>query len=131
MAAQADKRYAISAMFIFEERDGIPVLRAEGDVDVMNVKEFDEALRQLAESVVRIGVITLEDATFVSVHAFGIISARIAHAHSQGRHLVLVCPDGSFHRKVLRLLRFPHEVASSIEQAVSPLRRPEEAIAKT
>lgn len=118
-------------MFSFQEADGFPILLALGDVDVLNVHDFDLALRRLEDLSKPAGVISLEYATFVSVHAFGVVTSCIARAARRGRRLIVVCPDGSFHLKILRLLRFPYEIAHSVGQATSALRRREGAAAQS
>lgn len=118
-------------MFVLQEAGGFPLLLARGDVDVFNVDEFDAALMHLQDGDAAAVFVSLEEASFVCVHAFGILASHAARAARLGRELVLICPEGSFHRKVLRLLRFPHAVAASVEEALTRLRRPGKAVAQT
>lgn len=118
-------------MFVFQDAGGFPLLLARGDVDVFNVDEFEAALTHLEGADASAVLVSLEEASFVCVHAFGLLASHAARAARLGRELVLVCPEGSFHRKVLRLLRFPHAVAATVDEALSRLRRPGKAIAQT
>ncbi len=118
-------------MFVFRDAGGFPLLVARGDVDVFNVDEFDAALVHLQAGEVPAVLVSLEEATFVCVHAFGLLASHTARAARMGREIVLVCPEGSFHRKVLRLLRFPHAIAASIDEALLRVRRHEDAVAQT
>lgn len=118
-------------MFVFQEAGGFPLLLARGDVDVFNVDEFDAALVHLQDGEAGAVLVSLEEASFVCVHAFGLLASHAARAARLGREFVLVCPERSFHRKVLRLLRFPHAISATVEDALTRLRRPGKAIAQT
>ena len=131
IAPRAAERYASLTMFLFQEADGIPVLFPSGDLDLYNVDDFEAALAKLESLHPSAVLVSLERATFVCVHAFGIVAARAQRAAKHGQRLVLVCPNGSFHRKILRLLQFPTDVAYSIEEALVHLRRREGAVAQT
>lgn len=98
---------------------------------MFNVDEFDAALVHLQDGEPAGVLVSLEEASFVCVHAFGLLASHAARAARLGRELVLVCPEGSFHRKVLRLLRFPHAVTATVDEALTRLRRHGEAVAQT
>lgn len=128
---EAARRYASLRMFVFHYKDGVPILVVTGDVDVLNVDDFDAAIAQLEGLNKTAALISLEETPFVCVHAFGILVARASRAAARGQRLILVSPESSFHRKILRLLRFRYEIAQSVEQALLMLRRPEGTIAQT
>jgi hypothetical protein len=111
-------------MFAFEYRSGIPILLVQGDVDVLNVDEFEAAVQKLEGLNDSVALISLERSPFVCVHAFGILLARGSRAAARGQRFILISPERSFHRKILRLLHFPYEVADSIEKAIGMVRRP-------
>jgi anti-anti-sigma regulatory factor len=110
-------------MFAFEYKSGIPVLLVQGDVDVMNVDEFESAVQKLESLNESAALISLERSPFVCVHAFGILLARGSRAAARGQRFIVISPQRSFHRKVLHLLHFPYDVADSVEQALKMLRR--------
>lgn len=118
-------------MFVVQDAGGFPLLLARGDVDVFNVDEFDAALVHLQAGEPPAVLVSFEEASFVCVHAFGLLASHAARAARLGGELVLVCPEGSFHRKVLRLLRFPHAVAATVDEALSRVRRRGGAVAQT
>ncbi len=111
-------------MFAFEYKSGIPVLFIEGDVDVMNVDEFEQAVQKLEGLNDRVALISLERSPFVCVHAFGILLSRGSRAASRGQRFIVISPERSFHRKILRLLRFPYDIAPSVDQALIMAQRP-------
>ncbi len=118
-------------MFVFQYRNGVPLLLVDGDIDVSNVGDFEAAVRKL-EGLNKSGaLICLEQSAFMCVHAFSIVLSRASSAASRGRRLVVISPERSFHRKILRLLRFPFEIAQSVDQALVMLRRPGGPIAQT
>lgn len=118
-------------MFVFNVKDGVPILVVDGDVDVLNVDDFDAAIQRLEGLNKDAALISLEASPFVCVHAFGILVARASRAAARGQRLILVSPQSSFHRKILRLLRFPYEIAQSVDQALSMLQRREGTVAQT
>jgi hypothetical protein len=111
-------------MFAFDDKSGIPVLCVEGDVDVLNVGEFEAAVQKLESLNDSAALISLERSSFVCVHAFGILMARGSRAAARGQRFIVITPQRSFHRKILRLLRYPFEIAASAEEAVTMIRRP-------
>jgi anti-anti-sigma regulatory factor len=117
-------------MFAFEYKSGIPILLVEGDVDVLNVDDFEAAVQELEGLNDRAVVISLERSPFVCVHAFGILLARGSRAAKRGQRFIVISPEHSFHRKILRLLHFPYEIAKSVEQALALIRRPGGTVAQ-
>jgi hypothetical protein len=115
-------------MFAFEYKSGVPVLIVDSDVDVLNIGEFESAVEKLESLNDSVAVISLERSPFMCVHAFGILSTRGSQAAARGQRFIVVSPERSFHRKVLRLLRFPFAITDSVEQALRMVRRPGEAI---
>lgn len=111
-------------MFAVEYKSGIPVLLVQGDVDVLNVDEFDESVQNLESLNDSVALISLERSPFVCVHAFGILLARGSRAAARGQRFIIISPERSFHRKILRLLRFPYEIADNVDEAVTMIRRP-------
>jgi hypothetical protein len=75
-------------------------------------------------------VISLERSPFVCVHAFGILLARGSRGAARGQRFIVISPRHSFHRKILRLLHFPYEIAGSIDEALALIRRPGGTIAQ-
>lgn len=117
-------------MFAFEYKSGIPILLVDGDVDVLNVDEFEAAVQKLEGLNESAALISLERSPFVCVHAFGILLARGSRAAARGQRFIVISPKRSFHRKILRLLHFPYDVADSVDSAVAMLRRPGGTIAQ-
>lgn len=117
-------------MFAFEYKSGIPILLVEGDVDVLNVDDFEAAVQELEGLNESVALINLERSPFVCVHAFGILLARGSRAAARGQRFIVITPERSFHRKILRLLRFPYDIAGSVEQALTTVRRPGGTVAQ-
>jgi hypothetical protein len=90
----------------------------------LNVDEFEEAVQELEGLNDGAALISLERSPFVCVHAFGILLARGARAARRGQRFVVITPERSFHRKILRLLHFPYDIVNSVEQALPLVRRP-------
>lgn len=111
-------------MFVFQYRNGIPILLVAGDVDMVNLDAFDAAVQKLESLNQGAVLLSLEQSPFVCVRAFGIMLVHASRAAARGQRFIVISPELSFHRKILRLLRFPYEVAQSVEHAVTILRRP-------
>ena len=91
---------------------------------MVNVDDFNAAVEKLGSLNQRAVLLSLEESPFVCVRAFGIMLVQATRAAARGQHFIVISPERSFHRQILRLLRFPYEVAQSVEHAVTMLRRP-------
>lgn len=99
-------------------RDGVRVVRATGEVDVVSAASLEDALAPAGPLVLDLTQVSFFDSSGVRlVH-------RLAHAHAvHGSGFRVVAPRGGRSRRVLDLVGFGQElVADDVDAAVAQLR---------
>jgi anti-anti-sigma factor len=110
--------------FVAEQRNGIPVIHVSGDVDITNVVDFQNLVRNVAETDSGI-VISLEKVNYIDsrmVHELFSMSKRFDQSR---RKLVLVWPRSQSARYILETAGVPVAVPfyASIADAIEGLKQ--------
>ena len=83
--------------------EGVPLVVVQGEIDIANIREFDEGLRSAAEHDAGAVVVSLEEASYfdsAAIHALIACRARLATTR-QG--FLIVPPSTAAGRRVLEI----------------------------
>lgn len=111
-----------NALFVFEQRSGIPVLSLRGEINWTNVDRVRSSLAHLeAASEGRDAVLDLAHVPLALSSLFGNIEALAGRMLAGHRKRVVVSPPDCFASQILRLLRYPYAVTQTLEGAIAAL----------
>ncbi len=106
-----------------ESAPGVGTLTVVGVVDPTTIGTFEEALRIAQSRSTRGLIVILEEATYLCVRAYGMLSAAGARMTSNsGCQLIVVCSDEHIASSMLDFLSFQNRRVPALAVALRALR---------
>lgn len=101
--------------------EGAGILKIEGSVDGLTIKQFEAAVKRFAEQGIRVIAVDMSKMDYINSAGLGLLIKTKSEASQHKGDVVLVRPQTSVLNilKVIGLMDF-FRVASSVEEALHP-----------
>jgi anti-anti-sigma factor len=108
----------------FEERDGIPIARVTGEIDLSNASDLARSLEKATQQLATGLVLDFTSTHYLDSAGVHFVFGVGRQLRDRGQRLVLVVPPGSPVEAVLRVVGIESlaAVAPTVDGALAPLR---------
>lgn len=102
-------------------RDTVPIVEVTGDLDLGEVRAFDDALQGASRSSSRDVIVSLEKTEYFNSGAVRLIMRLANRLSEENRHLLLVAPRNRTPRRVLDIVYMTSDLLpfESVEEALA------------
>jgi anti-anti-sigma factor len=113
------------AGFAVEEVEGVPVVRAAGEIDLTNVRDFEHTLELAARADRGAVVLALDQTTYLDSQGVRVLLQVAGRLSVTRQQLVLVAARGTIARRILELTGVEHAwpVLETFDEAIEIARR--------
>jgi anti-anti-sigma factor len=101
--------------------DAVPIVEVTGDLDLGEVRAFDDALQRASRSSAKDVIVSLEKTDYFNSGAVRLIMRLANRLSDENRHLLLVAPRNRTPRRVLDIVYMTSDLLpfESVEEALA------------